>query len=74
MTRGAAARLLTLQFDRAVPNAWRVTNSNDAVTLVPRMLGYCHVSANGVCQLPCGARCPSACLYTARLGTRRFAL
>jgi hypothetical protein len=26
-----------------VPNTWRVANSNDAVTLVPRMLGYCHV-------------------------------
>ena len=32
-----------LQFDRLVPNTWRVANSNDAVTLVPRMLGYCHV-------------------------------
>lgn len=31
------------EFDRLVPNAWRVANSNDAVTLVPRMLGYCHV-------------------------------
>lgn len=27
------------QFDRLVPNAWRVANANDAVTLVPRMLG-----------------------------------
>lgn len=31
------------QFDALVPNAWRVANSNDAVTLVPRMMGYCHV-------------------------------
>ena len=30
-------------FDSLVPNAWRVVNSNDAVTLVPRMLGYCHI-------------------------------
>lgn len=30
-------------FDRLVPNAWRVVNTNDAVTLVPRMLGYCHI-------------------------------
>lgn len=33
-----------LQFDRLVPNTWRVANSNDAVASVPRMLGYCHVS------------------------------
>jgi hypothetical protein len=32
-----------LQFDRLVPNTWRVANSKDAVALVPRMLGYCHV-------------------------------
>ncbi|EFN50817.1 hypothetical protein CHLNCDRAFT_141758 [Chlorella variabilis] len=31
------------QFDALVPNTWRVANSNDAVALVPRMLGYCHV-------------------------------
>ena len=29
-----------LQFNQLVPNAWRVVNKNDAVTLVPRMLGY----------------------------------
>ena len=34
---------LCLQFDRLVPNAWRVANSNNAVTLVPRLCGYCHV-------------------------------
>ena len=34
---------LCLQFDRLVPNAWRVANSNDAVTLLPRLCGYCHV-------------------------------
>lgn len=34
---------LCTQFDRLVPNAWRIVNSNDAVTLVPRMLGYCHI-------------------------------
>ncbi len=32
-----------LQFDRLVPNTWRVANTNDAVASVPRMLGYCHV-------------------------------
>lgn len=32
-----------VQFDALVPNTWRVANSNDAVALVPRMLGYCHV-------------------------------
>ena len=36
-------RLFAESFNAAVPNAWRVVNNNDAVTLVPRMVGYCHV-------------------------------
>ena len=35
--------LLDLQFNRILPCTWRVTNQGDAVTLVPRLLGYCHV-------------------------------
>ena len=43
-SQNAAPRLPScLQFDRLVPNAWRVANCNDAVTLVPRLCGYCHV-------------------------------
>ena len=30
-------------FNEAVPNAWRVVNNNDAVPLVPRLLGFAHV-------------------------------
>ena len=30
-------------FNAAVPNAWRVVNNNDAVALVPRLMGYSHV-------------------------------
>ncbi|KAL4857581.1 Phospholipase A(1) DAD1 [Chlorella vulgaris] len=36
-------RAFAEDFDRLVPNTWRVANSKDAVALVPRMLGYCHV-------------------------------
>lgn len=32
-----------MQFDSLLPNTWRVTNKNDAVTFVPRLLGYSHV-------------------------------
>jgi hypothetical protein len=31
------------EFNARVPNCWRVTNRADAVTQVPRLLGYCHV-------------------------------
>ncbi|GIL50703.1 hypothetical protein Vafri_6817 [Volvox africanus] len=31
------------EFDRLVPDAWRVTNSNDIIPSVPRLMGYCHV-------------------------------
>ena len=30
-------------FDRLVPDAWRVINNNDAVCTVPRLMGYSHV-------------------------------
>lgn len=30
-------------FNAAVPAAWRVVNNNDAVALVPRLVGYAHV-------------------------------
>lgn len=30
-------------FDAIIPNCWRVVNENDAVSLVPRMMGYAHV-------------------------------
>lgn len=30
-------------FNDAVPCAWRVVNNNDAVALVPRLMGYAHV-------------------------------
>lgn len=36
-------RVFAYSFNKAVPNAWRVVNNNDAVALVPRMLGYAHV-------------------------------
>ncbi|KAL4420729.1 hypothetical protein ABPG75_010385 [Micractinium tetrahymenae] len=41
-------RTFAAEFDRLVPNAWRVANANDAVTLVPRMLGYCHIGHKAV--------------------------
>lgn len=41
-------RAFAAEFDRLVPNAWRVANANDAVTLVPRMLGYCHIGHKAV--------------------------
>ena len=56
--------LACLQFDRLVPGAWRVANSNDAVTLVPRLCGYCHVGhkaqlgAEGRVELTSEALCP----------------
>ncbi len=28
---------------RKVPGAWRITNSNDLVPTMPRLMGYCHV-------------------------------
>jgi hypothetical protein len=36
-------RVFAYAFNKAVPNAWRVVNNNDAVALVPRLLGYAHV-------------------------------
>ncbi|KAG2428849.1 hypothetical protein HYH02_014261 [Chlamydomonas schloesseri] len=30
-------------FDRLVPDTWRITNTNDIVPSVPRLMGYCHV-------------------------------
>ncbi|PNW87796.1 hypothetical protein CHLRE_01g002400v5 [Chlamydomonas reinhardtii] len=30
-------------FDRLVPDTWRITNANDIVPSVPRLMGYCHV-------------------------------
>ena len=36
-------RTFAREFNRLVPNAWRVVNGNDAVVTVPRLLGYCHV-------------------------------
>lgn len=30
-------------YNEQVPNTWRIVNGNDAVTAVPRLLGYCHV-------------------------------
>lgn len=30
-------------FNSVVPNCWRVVNNNDAVALVPRLIGYAHV-------------------------------
>ncbi|KXZ45677.1 hypothetical protein GPECTOR_52g74 [Gonium pectorale] len=30
-------------FDRVVPDTWRVTNANDIIPSVPRLMGYCHV-------------------------------
>ena len=30
-------------FNQVVPNCWRVVNNNDAVALVPRLIGYAHV-------------------------------
>ncbi|GLC42478.1 hypothetical protein PLESTB_001102700 [Pleodorina starrii] len=31
------------EFDRLVPDAWRVSNINDIIPSVPRLMGYCHV-------------------------------
>ncbi|KAL4537133.1 hypothetical protein Ndes2526B_g04958 [Nannochloris sp. 'desiccata'] len=36
-------RVFAYAFNKAVPNAWRVVNNNDAVALVPRLIGYAHV-------------------------------
>lgn len=36
-------KVFAAEFNRAVPNAWRVVNNNDAVVTVPRLMGYCHV-------------------------------
>jgi nuclear pore complex protein Nup85 len=36
-------RVFAYNFNKVVPNTWRVINNNDAVTLVPRLLGYSHV-------------------------------
>eukprot|EP00887_Chlorella_sp_A99_P004348 scaffold15.g4348.t1 len=41
------ARLRACCFNAAVPNTWRVANRGDAVALVPRLLGYCHVELSG---------------------------
>lgn len=30
-------------YNEKVPDTWRIVNGNDAVTAVPRLLGYCHV-------------------------------
>lgn len=30
-------------FDRAVPDAWRVTNANDVIARIPRAIGYRHI-------------------------------
>lgn len=31
------------EFDRLVPDTWRITNANDIIPSVPRLMGYCHV-------------------------------
>ena len=36
-------RVFAYCFNKAVPNCWRVVNNNDAVALVPRLIGYAHV-------------------------------
>lgn len=36
-------KAFAVEFDRAVPNAWRIVNRRDAVVTVPRLVGYCHV-------------------------------
>lgn len=36
-------RAFARAFNDLVPNCWRVVNNNDAVTSVPRLLGYSHV-------------------------------
>ncbi|GFR44840.1 hypothetical protein Agub_g6182, partial [Astrephomene gubernaculifera] len=36
-------RAFAAEFDGLVPDAWRVTNSNDIIPSVPRLMGYCHV-------------------------------
>jgi hypothetical protein len=36
-------RAFAMAFNDLVPNCWRVVNNNDAVTSVPRLLGYSHV-------------------------------
>ena len=36
-------KAFAVEFDRAVPNAWRVVNRQDAVVTVPRLMGYNHV-------------------------------
>ncbi|MEW5315853.1 MAG: hypothetical protein WDW38_007255 [Sanguina aurantia] len=30
-------------FNEKVPDSWRVTNSNDIIPSIPRLMGYCHV-------------------------------
>lgn len=36
-------RVFAEKFNRLVPDCWRVVNNNDAVTLVPRLMGFAHV-------------------------------
>lgn len=36
-------RAFAKEFNRLVPDAWRIVNRNDAVCSVPRLMGYCHV-------------------------------
>lgn len=36
-------RAFAQSFNALVPDCWRVVNSNDAVPLVPRLMGYAHV-------------------------------
>ena len=31
------------EFNKAVPNAWRLVNRNDGVATIPRLMGYCHI-------------------------------
>lgn len=40
-------------FGKAVPDAWRLSNSNDIIPSVPRLAGYCHVQ-HGVKLTPEG--------------------
>ena len=39
----AGNKVFAEHYDRLVPDSWRITNSNDIVPSVPRLLGYAHV-------------------------------
>lgn len=32
------------EYDLAVPDTWRMTDSHDYVPTVPKLMGYCHVN------------------------------